>query len=600
MKATNSKLHYQLSIDAISKHTFNVEIQIDTSELNELTLTLPCWIPGSYMVRDFAKNLLSISASNENESPLPVTQLDKQTWRIDQCQNTTKICYQVYAFDLSIRAAFLDSEYGFANGTSVFLKIEELHEHPASVAISNSNQPKDWRVYTAMQKVDVDSNGNGFYKVDNYADLIEHPVLWADGDLIQFNVAGIDFQMVLAGGHNADLARIKSDLEKICKHHLQLFGNDIEIKHYLFQTLLSESDFGGLEHTHSTALLFSRNDLPTLAEQGEITEGYRSFLGLCSHELFHTWHVKRIKPKVYLEPDLSKECYSEQLWIYEGFTSYFDDFSLLRSGIINEESYLELLGQTLTRLYRTEGRKVQTVTQSSFEAWTKFYKQDENAINGIVSYYIKGAVIALCLDLLIKQQSQNKLSLDNVMQVLWRDYGKDLSGTDNNVIQQLLKEKLNIDLDEFLDAALYSTEELPWQELLASFGVKTHFRARSGLKDIGGKKGSETAATIDLGMHYSSDASGITVQQVSNGRAAQLAGLQKGDRIIALNQWDLKGKTLEAELAKYPLNTDVELTLFRRGRMLQVVFTIVPAVKDSIYLTIEDKEKAISWLGKPA
>ncbi len=598
MKASNSKLHYQLSIDAISKHTFNVEIHIDSADFDELNLTLPCWIPGSYMVRDFAKNLLTISACNEQNQALPVTQLDKQSWQVSQCQAKTIIRYQVYAFDLSIRAAFLDTEYGFANGTSVFLKVQELHEQASTVAILADNLLPNWRTFTAMTQLDVNDTGIGLYRVSDYADLIEHPILFADADVLEFEVEGINFKMVLAGGHNADLPRIKSDLEKICQHHLNLFSSDIDIKHYLFMTLLSESDFGGLEHTHSTALLFSRNELPTVAEQHTMTDGYRSFLGLCSHELFHTWHVKRIKPKVYLTPDLSKECYSEQLWIYEGFTSYYDDFSLLRSQIINQESYLELLGQTLTRLYRTEGRKVQTVTQSSFEAWTKFYKQDENAVNGIVSYYIKGAVIALCLDLLIKRESQHKQSLDDVMQALWQDFGKPLSGTDNQVIHELLRDKLHLDLSEFLDKALYSTDELPWQELLASFGITSHFRARNNLKDIGGKKGAYDSNAVDLGMHYSSDSSGITVQQVSNGRAAQHAGLQKGDRIVALNQWDLKGKTLETELAKYPLGSSVELTLFRRGRLLQVSLQIQAAEKDTIYLTIDDPVMARLWLGE--
>ena len=597
MHSANKPLQYKIAISSISQHIFNVELEIDSSQYNTLNLTLPTWIPGSYMVRDFAKNILQISAVNEKGDSLAIAQKDKQSWQINSTGNKTIVAYRVYAFDLSIRAAFLDSEFGFANGTSVFLQVEELKDQPAHIVVSQDGAADSWQLYTAMQSEHVDERGFGLYETSNYADLIEHPLLYAEADTISFQVEGIEFTMVLAGGHNADLQRIKTDLEKICQHHLNLFGNDLGITRYMFQTLLSESDFGGLEHTHSTALLFSRNDLPTKAQRDTMPDGYRSFLALCSHELFHTWHVKRIKPQKYLAPDLSKECYSEQLWIYEGFTSYYDDFSLLRSGIISRESYLELLGQTLTRLYRTQGRKVQTVTQSSFETWTKFYKQDENAINGIVSYYIKGAVIALCLDLLIKQSSKQIYSLDSVMRFLWKHYGKNLAGTDDNVIQHVLSDGLGLDLSAFLRNALYTTDELPWQTLLKDFGIQTHFRERSGVKDSGGKPHQSDDNCIDLGIVYASDPSGLLVQQVTNNRAAQQAGLQKGDRLIALNGWELKGKTLESEMAKFEMGHQVPITLFRRGKLKQVTFTIKPAEKDTVYLTIENDELAKAWLG---
>ncbi|BDX06772.1 M61 family metallopeptidase [Planctobacterium marinum] len=597
MHPANKPLQYKIAISSISQHVFDVELEIDNRQYDTLNLSLPTWIPGSYMVRDFAKNILQICALNEKGNTLAIEQKDKQSWQVSTEGEKTIIVYKVYAFDLSIRAAFLDSEFGFANGTSVFLQVDEFKDQPSDVYMVEEGSPASWHLYTAMPGKQIDERGYGHYETSSYADLIEHPLLYAQADTISFEVQGIEFKMVLAGGHNADLERIKTDLEKICQHHLKLFGNDLGIKQYVFQTLLSESDFGGLEHTHSTALLFSRNDLPGLAQRDTMTDGYRSFLGLCSHELFHTWHVKRIKPKTYLTPDLSKECYSEQLWIYEGFTSYYDDFSLLRSGIISKESYLELLGQTLTRLQRTQGRKVQTVTQSSFEAWTKFYKQDENAINGIVSYYIKGAVIALCLDLLIKQSSKHIYSLDSVMRFLWKHYGKELSGTDDNVIQQVLSDGLGLDLSQFLHSALYTTDELPWQALLDEFGVTTHFRARTGIKDIGGKPSQTSDNCIDLGMAYSSEPAGILVQQVTNNRAAEKAGLQKGDRLVALNGWELKGKSLETELAKFELGQKVPLTLFRRGKLKQLDFTVYPAEKDTIYLTIENEELAQHWLG---
>jgi predicted metalloprotease with PDZ domain len=595
MSNFESPVQYQLQVKSISKHLFSVTLSINTEEHQQIHLRLPAWIPGSYMIRDFAKNIVNINASSD-EKPLTISQLDKQSWQVSDCGDITVVRYQVYAFDLSIRAAFLDGEFGFANGTSVFLQVDEFKDTECSVFINPVTEKPDWKLYTAMQRHHVTEPGYGYYTAKSYADLIEHPLTFAKADELKFNSAGVDFCMILVGGHNADVGRIKKDLISICEHHFKLFEKGLDIKHYLFITLLTDSDYGGLEHTHSTALLFSRQDLPSVTQKDIMPDGYRTFLGLCSHELFHTWHVKRIKPKVFLKPDLGQETYSEQLWIYEGFTSYYDDLSLLRSDIISKESYLELLGQGLTRLLRTPGRFNQSITQSSFEAWSKFYKQDENAPNAIVSYYNKGAILALCLDLKIRTESRGTYTLDSVMRFLWKHYGIGLKGTPDNVIHLVLKEGLGMDLDDFLNLALYNTDELPFENLLSDFGVKTHYRTRTGKKDLGGKSASSEIPPVDLGFIYAADAGALTVKQVSNGRPAEKAGLQKGDRIIALNGWELKGKTLENELAMYPAGGKVRLDFFRRGKLCKTKFEIVEAQKDTVYLTIEDQDRATGWL----
>ena len=596
MSEPSFPITYQLQVASIDAHLFSVRMTIDSSNTDTLHLRLPAWIPGSYMIRDFAKNIVDLQLVPDPHQKAKIEQLDKQSWKVSSCGDKTEISYQVYAFDLSVRCAFLDHEFGFANGTSLFLQVDELAQQGCYVEVAPVVNQPNWQLYTSMQSAQLVAQGYGRYQANDYQDLIEHPLTFACADEIRFKESGIEFSMIFVGGHNADLPRIKRDLQKICAHHLKLFGTDIDIKNYLFITMLTDADYGGLEHTHSTALLFNRNELPSDTEAETMTDGYRSFLGLCSHELFHTWHVKRIKPKLLLQPDLGVEAYTEQLWIYEGFTSYYDDFSLLRSGIIDNESYLELLGQTLTRLQRTTGRFKQTVTQSSFEAWSKFYKQDENAPNAIVSYYVKGAVIALCLDLTIRQKSRQTYSLDSVMRFLWKYYGKDLRGTDDKVIQLILKDGLGLDLNEFLQNCLYTTEELPVEALLSEYGIKLHYRARAQIKDQGGKPANDTPL-VDIGMVYSTDNRGATVKQISNNRAAEKAGLQKNDLIIALNDWQLGGKSLEAELSKYPLGSKLKLHYFRRGHLYKTTLEVAEAVKDTIYLTIEDNTKAQVWLG---
>lgn len=597
MSNFESPVQYQLQVNSVSQHLFNVTLSINTEAHQQLNLRLPAWIPGSYMIRDFAKNIVNICAETGDKLSLSLKQKDKQSWLVSGCNERTIIRYQVYAFDLSIRAAFLDSEFGFANGTSVFLQVDEFQDSDCSIFVTPVTAMPEWKLYTAMEKHNVTDKGYGYYRAKSYADLIEHPLTFAKADEITFKVSGIDFSMLLVGGHNADLVRINKDLKAICQHHLKLFEKSLDIKHYMFITLLTDTDYGGLEHTHSTALLFSRQDLPSVTQKDMMTDGYRSFLGLCSHELFHTWHVKRIKPKAFLKPDLSQETYSEQLWIYEGFTSYYDDLSLLRSDIISKDSYLELLGQALTRLVRTPGRFNQTITKSSFEAWSKFYKQDENASNAIVSYYNKGAIAALCLDLKIRVESRGTYTLDSVMRFLWKHYGIGLKGTPDNVIHTVLKDGLGLNLHGFLNETIYTTEELPFESLLQDFGVKTHYRQRTNKKDLGGKSTNTEIPIVDMGFVYTVESGALTVKQVANGRAGEKAGLQKGDRLIALNGWELKGKVLENELAMFPVGNKVKLGYFRRGKLKSTKLEIKSAIKDTIYLTIEDAKKASHWLG---
>lgn len=588
-------IFFQVNVDAITTHTFQIQLVVDSSHYESLTLAFAAWIPGSYMIRDFAKHITSMSARNHEGQPLTINKQDKQRFQIAGCDERTVIEYQIYAFDLSVRSAFLDKEFGFINGTSVFPKIEEMLDSPIQVKFDPVESMPGWQLYTAMTPLFASQHGYGLYKADNYYELIEHPALYAQANRVNFEFNDIEFELIMAGGHDADMTRIQNDLYKIVEHHFELFGNDLDIDRYQFQTMLTENDFGGLEHTHSTALMFSRQDLPTIAQRSKNPDGYKLFLALCSHEFFHTWHVKRIKPDVFIKPDLASEVYTQQLWIFEGFTSYYDDFSLQRTGIIDNEEYLTLVGQSLTRLERNPGQLIQATSESSFDAWTKFYKQDENAANAIVSYYTKGAMIALCLDLKIRLESNNKHSLDDVMQLLWKQYGLKNIGTQDNTIHQLLSDELSLSLDDFLNDLIHQPTPLPIAELLTEFGVTYHVRASTGKDDKGGKP-SDKVATRDLGADYQILPEGYKIQRVINGRSAQKAGLQKDDVLIALNGWRLTGNPLETMLERETEHSTACFTLFRRGRLMDQSFRVEPAIKDTVYLTIDDEKKCQNWL----
>ncbi len=592
-----SKLQYHLALDSLHSHLINVRLTISSPAPQGQVLSLPAWIPGSYMIRDFAKNILNLAASKESGEPLEVENLDKQSWKVQVSSSPIVISYQVYAYDLSVRSAYICDQYAFFNGTSAFLCVRNQEDEHISLYLEKpvDSETKDWRVSTTMET----HSGTklyefGAYQAANYAELIDHPVLFGRFDLVQFTCSGVDFELVLAGGHRADLSRLEKDLAVVCQHHLDLFGLPAPINRYVFQTLLSKDGFGGLEHRSSTALLFARDDLPSSHNQ-EMTEGYQTFLSLCSHELFHTWHVKRIQPIELQQAKLNEEIYTEQLWIYEGITSFYDDISLARTSLVDVEQYLRVLGENLTRLKRNAGRFKQTITESSFYAWTKFYKQDASAINNIVSYYLKGGFIAMCLDLMIRRDSDGEKSLDDLMRSLWQQHGKTGIGTDKLVIQRLLKQELNLNFDAFLERALYSHDELPVAELLEHAGLQLLSRPRKTPSDKGGKPESKVGKSY-FGAQIKSLGTGIKVLQILENSPAMQAGLCIGDQLLSVNQWQVSDSSIQSLLDDFADQDTVELHVLRDGRLLQLSMPVRAAIEDTHYIEIKDRTKLQTWL----
>lgn len=587
----NYPVHYKIEVQSLAGHLFKITQLITKPMKKGQVLSLPAWIPGSYMIRDFAKNVVSLQAFDQQNSPLQSTKLDKQTWKVSPCDGTLKIEYSVYAFDLSVRSAYINDEYAFFNGTSVFLLAEQYENQAHSLEIHiPKNTHSNWQIATSMHKSD-------FYHANNYDELIDHPVIMGELDSKQFTVAGVEFNFVVVGGHHSDLDRITKDLKPICRHHLDLFGAPYPVEKYVFMTLLCHQGFGGLEHRSSTVLQYSRSELPTKHESETMTEGYRSFLALCSHEFFHTWNIKQIKPTEFVQLDLCEEVYTEQLWIYEGFTSYFDDITLVRTQLIEPESYLELIAITLTRLARNPGNTKQSVTESSFDAWTRFYKQDASAANNIVSYYAKGGIIALCLDLKIRLLSDHKITLFNVMQELWNQYGRLGKGTEIDVIQQILSSTFKLDLSAFIEQCIYSTQPLPVKELFGEFGIDLQINARKNDKDKGGKAPSGFSK-VDFGGQFAMAPTGVKITQVLEGRAAYQAGLQVEDLLLSVNQWQIDMESIQTRLDD---NLDAEtviLHLLRDGKLKTFQLPVLIAPADTVFLETIDIKQRDKWLFK--
>ncbi|WP_133407383.1 M61 family metallopeptidase [Parashewanella tropica] len=587
-------IHYRIFPSDPKAHLFSVEMSVNSPSPN-IELCLPSWLPGSYMVRDFCRNIIGINALDGNGAPIELKQLDKQTWQVLGKPEQLIVRYQVYAWDLSVRSAHLDTTHGFFNGSSVFLAAKGYENSTHTVQIDKpfGDELKSWRLATSMTRTSGEHFEFGCFSAENYDELIDHPVEMGDFTSTTFEANGIPHDIVLTGKHSADLERLKIDLKAICEYQLNLFGAPAPFERYLFLTTVLGNGFGGLEHRASTALVCSRSDLPYQGME-KMNKGYRTYLSLCSHEYFHNWNIKRIKPAEFTPYHLDQESYTRQLWAYEGITSYYDDYLTYRSGCVDQATYLEMFSETFTRVYRGQGRFIQTLKDSSFNAWTKFYKQDENAANSIVSYYTKGALFALYLDLTIRKETENKHSLDDIMQQLWQQFGVTQQGTLDNSHQQLVEQLLDRDCSDIF-AYLDSTDDIPLAPFMSEFGIELKVRASNGAKDTGG--GDVKGNKIDFGARVKAEAFGLKVIVVANNSSAHQAGLSAGDLLIAADGLQVNVE-FESLLQQKVIGSEVELHWFRRDELMTGNLPIQAARLDTVSLLVSDEEKAKSWLGK--
>ncbi|MES2919403.1 MAG: PDZ domain-containing protein [Pseudomonadota bacterium] len=603
----NAAVHYRIASRQPSAHIFDLTLSVAKPAPDGQQLRLPNWIPGSYMIRDFSRHLGPISVVDGAGQPVPLIRSGKSDWRCAPATGPLTVHYSVYAWDLSVRGAHLDQSHGFFNGTSVFLEVVGQQDQPHRVDIECPEGVAGWEVATSLARAAATPEwGFGAYLAGSYDELIDHPVEMGTFSRARFSACGVPHDVVVSGRHRADLERLCRDLEPLCAAQIRFFGEPAPFARYVFLVTAVGSGYGGLEHRASTALLCSRDDLPQPGEPAAPGERYRTFLGLCSHEYFHSWNVKRIKPAAFLPYDLTAETVTPLLWAFEGFTSYYDDLFLVRAGLITPEAYLELLAQQVTRHLRTPGRLRQSVAESSREAWTKYYKQDENSPNAIVSYYVKGALVGLCLDLLLREKSGDQVSLDTLMQRLWAEFGQTGRGVGEDDIQRLAAELCGDSLAAFWAQALDGTDELPLAELLVARGLDWTLRAAEGAADSGGKPGSgDGRARAWLGAKVGGGEAGALLQHVFTGGPAQAAGLSAGDMVIAADGLKVSGASLDKGVGSRVPGEVLELHAFRRDELMRFSVTLAAAPADTCVLALAAeagrRSRAEAWIrGQPA
>ena len=594
MDAPNPAVQVVVSPDPLS-HQFHIRLTLEAPA--QCVFRLPNWIRGSYLVRDFAKHVSGLVAERDGVE-LPIERLDKSSFRVSAAAGALTLRYAVHAYDESVRKAFLDTRRGFFNASSlVYCPVgfersgfQLLIEKPAPEACAH------WRVATALTAITTDAAGFGHYHAADYEMLIDSPVEMAAFQRIDFTADGVPHTLTLSGRCAPDHARLASDIEKICIVQRQFFGHEPAMPRYWFLTNVTASGYGGLEHRESTALTCARNDLPRPGETG-LRKEYLTFLGLVSHEYFHLWNVKRITPQPFAESDLQAAAYSRDLWHYEGVTSYYDDLFLLRAGLIDAEVYLDLLAEGATRLERTPARHVHSLADASFETWIKYYQPDENSPNASTNYYVKGALVALCLDLVLRRDSQS--SLDAVMQTLWQRYGRSDTPAPEGALESVAAELSGLDLKPFFDAALRGMSELPLPETLASFGVLAVRRPAGSDADNGGRH-LGTPAPCTLGCKLKPDGS---VAHVLTDSPAQQVGLAGGDVLVALDGLSVSAGNFTRRLQGLKPGLPVELLWFRGEELMRAMVTPAAPVADTWTLTLmttlgsEVAARRKAWLG---
>ncbi|BBB23604.1 peptidase M61 [Isorropodon fossajaponicum endosymbiont JTNG4] len=560
-------IQYTVAIKDIHAHIFKVVLTLKNPNSLGQVFSLPNWIPGSYLIRDFAKNIISIKAKSHHQQ-VPIKKLDKNHWISYPCENILSIEYEVYAFDLSVRSAYLDNERAFFNGSSLFLLPLGFESDLCELNIKPANQTLDnWSCATGLTAL-----GNMNFIAHNYQDLIDHPVEMAAFTKLEFDARGISHKMAITGKHNADIKRLTKDLAIICTHHIDFFNGVIPFDEYLFLTLVRANAYGGLEHKNSSSLICSRKEMPVFNEH-DITPEYTRFLALCSHEYFHTWWIKTIKPASFHQLDLNAENYTQQLWIFEGFTSYYDELSLLRVQILTPKQYLILFAQTITRVQQSKGRQKQSLAESSYDTWTKFYQQDENAPNAIVSYYTKGALLAFVLDINIRQRTNDKASLDDVLKFAWENYQE--FGLKDNTIQCIVNDLVKADLSDFFNDYLYGVKELPLQETFAYVGVDCVFSINK--KELS-----------NFGISVNTKGEFVQITTVFSDTCAQKYGLYVGDKIITINHEKVSGKSLVAVINQYAANEIIKVGVLRDELLLEISVNITDSEKTFCTLSIQN------------
>ncbi len=569
-------IHYTLSMPEPHTHLFEVEMRLDGARGTEV-VALPVWTPGSYLVREYARNVQDVTARSEDNTPLEITKTDKNHWKVKaKGRQDIIVSYRVYAYEHSVRTSYLNSDHALVVPASVLMYWEKNQNRKHHLRI---DLPTAWEhITTALEP--FNKPGNVDFIASNYDELVDAPLELGNQHIIEFEVLGKPHVIALYGASNYDDSTLVSDFSKIMEAEAKIFGG-LPYKHYTY-ILHVEEGRGGLEHANSSVNFISRwsfND----------EKRYKSLLALIAHEYFHTWNVKRLYPEGVAEFDYDKENYLDELWMAEGFTSYYDELILQRIGHVERQAYLDVIKDEINTLEARPGKLHQSVADASFDAWIKYYRSNEHSRNSTISYYNKGHLLGLLLDIKIIAATEGKASLDDVMLKLYKDFALKNKGYSSNDVRLACENISGLKLHTFFDNYVFGVEPLPYDEVFDLAGLDMD---------------STTEQSAWLGAILSNRGGRIMITRVVESSPAWDAGLNVDDELIAIDGFRSKSSKPDYFNEKVP-GDRIICTVSRNGLLrdihLSVGFTPdeISALKQIEKPTETQKLVFEKWLGVP-
>ena len=583
-------------------HLFEIDMRVKRTGNGpaEDSLVMPVWTPGSYLIREFQRQVQDFAAKDAAGQPLKWEKINKNTWRV----NTNGAAewhatYRVYANELSVRTSELHSGHAFWNNANLLMYPDGHLNVPSTVQVL---APDAWKVATGLP---IAPGPKNTFRAENFDVLYDSPFEASNFKTLVFNVKGVPHRIIIDGDGNYDAEKVRRDVQKIVETEVELMGGEIPYKDYTFILHLRSNAGGGLEHLNSTALGYPRfgfkvvrgdrstSAAPNAADQPE--RDYRGFLSLVAHEFFHLWNVKRIRPDALGPFDYNHENYTKLLWVAEGITDYYADIALRRANLVTEEEFLKATARSFQNLQKTPGRLVQTVEESSYDSWIKYYRQDENSVNSQVSYYDKGAILGLLLDLEIRKRSNGVKSLDDVIRYLLTEYFKKDRNYGPGDFQKASELMAGSSLEEFFEKYVRGRVELDYNAALNVAGLKLETAPldEAGKPEVKGLLGADVAWEDNR----------LIVKKVYAGSPAYEQGLNTDDQIVALNNMRVSKEFFDARLAEKKPGELINLTIFRfddlstllikLGTLTEGTYRIVPLTTP----TEAQKKVYRSWLG---
>lgn len=598
----STDIAFTVSMPRPHTHLFEIDISIRKHGLvagaAEEELVMPVWTPGSYLVREFERHVQDFAATDATGQPLKWEKINKNTWRVVTNRSRDwHATYKVYANELSVRTSELNSNHGYWNNANLLMYLEGYLKNSSTVRVV---APDVWKVATGLPGVPGQRNT---FHAENFDVLYDSPFEVSNFKSILFNVKGVPHRIVIDGAGNYDPERMRRDVQKIVETQMELMGGEIPYRDYTF-ILHLRSNADGLEHANSTSLGYPRfgftisgGDRVVSASPSTSAQNldYRGFLSLVSHEFFHLWNVKRIRPDALGPFDYTKENYTKLLWVAEGITDYYSDLTLRRAGLISNDDFISSAARTFQQLQNTPGRLVQSAEEASFDAWVKFYRPDENTPNSQISYYDKGAILGLLLDLEIRKRTNGAKSLDDVLRALYADFFNKNRNYTPSDFQRAAETAAGGSLEEFFAKYVRGKEELNYNAGLEAVGL----RLERGALGADGKP----VERVYLGADLRQEQDRVMVTRVYAGSPAYDQGLNTGDQIIALDNARVTLNFFNARIAEKKPGDLINLTIFRfdelstllikLGGRAEGTYRIVPVPSQ----TEAQRRMLRSWLG---